>query len=205
MNKILILCTHNSIRSQLAEAIFRHFGNGRIDVKSAGSNPCDVNPNVYIVLKEAGISSDGLYSKNIVQFLNEKFDYVITVCDKMRQICPVLPGEYKKNHWPLEDPGEVKGVDEEVLLAFRNTRNILKALAIDFLNVPLENAELKCPFCGFIQKVEITNGRYPAFYNCSDCGKIISVPEGSCCIICSYSDKVCKEFYKQAVKEHKNE
>ena len=154
-NKLLILCTHNSIRSQLAEAIFRHFGNGRIDIKSAGSNPSGVNPNVFKVLDEFGINSEGLRSKNVTQFLNERFDYVITVCDKMKQICPVFPGEYKKIHWSLEDPGEVKGTDDEILLAFRNTRNILKALIVGFLNIPLEDAELKCPFCGFIQK-----GRY---------------------------------------------
>ena len=205
MKKILVLCTHNSVRSQLAEAIFRHFGNERIEVKSAGSNSCDVNPNVYKVLGEAGVSSDGLYSKDVSQFLNENFDYVITVCDMMKQVCPVFPGEHKKIHYSIEDPALVEGSGNEVLSAFKNTRNIIKALAIKFLNVPLDNAELKCPFCGFIQEIKIPESKCLTFHNCLNCKETISAPKDSCCVICSYSDKVCGEFYKQIVEKYKNE
>lgn len=199
--KILILCAHNSVRSQMAEAIFRHLDNG-IDVKSASSNPCGVNPYVYKVLDECGISSQGLYSKNVMDLIDEEFDYLITVCDTMRDACPVFPGEYKKIHWSISDPGLVKGSQEQILTAFRETRNIIKALALKFLNIALDKANLKCPFCGDIQGVEIPDDRCLAFLNCRRCGAIISAPSGNCCVICGYSDKVCKKFYKQVVEKY---
>jgi arsenate reductase len=202
VDKILILCTHNSVRSQLAEAIFRHLGDEKIEVKSAGSNPCGANPDVFKVLEENGINSEGLYSKNVLDFINERFNYVITVCDRMKQTCPVFIGEYKKAHWSIEDPGLVQGTEDEIFSAFRNTRNILKALIIDFLQVPLNKAKLKCPFCGFIQEVEIPDDKCLAFYNCVNCEEMISALKGNCCVICGYSDKVCKEFYNQVMEKY---
>jgi arsenate reductase len=190
------------VRSQLAEAIFRHFGNSKLEVKSAGSNPCGVNPNVYKVLDEVGIDSRGLYSKNAMDFINERFDYVITVCDVMRQNCPAFPGEQSRIHYSIEDPGLVQGTEEEILSAFRNTRNIIKVLTIGFLNIPLDKAKLKCPFCSFIQEIEIPEDKYLAFHSCPKCGEMIFTPGGSCCVICGYSDKVCRKFYEQVMSKY---
>ena len=188
----------------MAEAIFRHLGKDIIDVKSAGSNPSGVNPFVYKVIGEIGVSTEGLFSKNVTQFLDDnaagRFDYVITVCDRMKQVCPVFVGEYKKIHWSLQDPAEIKGTEEEILTAFRKTRNILKALIIDFLKVPLDKANIRCPFCGNIDRIGIVEEKCLVFYKCSHCGRIISTPEGSCCVICGYSDKVCGEFLKNTIE-----
>ncbi len=199
--KILILCAHNSVRSQLAEAIFRHLGKDRVDVKSAGISPCGVNSNVYRVLDEIGLDSRGLYSKSVSEFENDRFDYVITVCDSVYTNCPSFPGNYKELHFPIDDPGLIQGREEEILSAFRNTRDTIKTLGIRFLEASLDKANLKCPFCGFIQEVEIPQDKCLTFYECSYCQKRISSPSGSCCVICGYSDKVCREFYTQAIEK----
>lgn len=203
--KVLVLCTHNSARSQLAEAIFRHLGAEKIEVKSAGLNPCGVNPYVFRVLDEVGIDSSGLYSKNVMDFLNEEFDYVITVCDRASQVCPTFPGFYKKLHFSLKDPAEVQEREEEIIKSFRETRNIIKALAIRFLGISLEKGRLKCPHCGFIQEVDIPQGRCLISYKCSNCQKLILTPQGNCCVICGFSDKVCHNFYEQTIRNYYQE
>ena len=131
--RILILCTHNSVRSQIAEGLFWHLGGDRVEAKSAGSCPCGVNPYAIKVLAQEGIDASGQYSKNVSEFVKEKFDYVITVCDSAQKSCPVFIGEYKKLHWPLEDPGKVQGSEEEILRAFSQTRDKLKKLILEFL------------------------------------------------------------------------
>lgn len=199
--RILMLCSHNSVRSQLAEAVFRYLGKGKIEVKSAGINPCGVNPYVYKVLEEVGISSGGLYSKSVTEFINRKFDYVITVCDRADKSCPVFSGKYRKIHYPLSDPGEAQDQEIDALSAFRNTRNIIKALAIEFLGLELKKANLKCPFCGVIQEIDIPQDRRFAFYKCPHCQKRISPSKESCCVICGFSDKICPEFYKQTIEK----
>lgn len=102
--RILYLCTHNSARSQLAEAITRHLGGSMLDVVSAGTNPSEVHPLVLATLEEKKISSVGLYSKELQPYLEQDFDYVITVCDRAREQCPTLAGHPTSMHWSFADP-----------------------------------------------------------------------------------------------------
>ena len=109
----------------MAEGILRHIAGDRIDVYSAGTVITGVNPLAIQVMLEEEIDISNQYSKSISSFLNKNFDYIITVCDKARQICPVFPGKYEKLHWSIDDPGEVPGTDEDRLKAFRETRDLL--------------------------------------------------------------------------------
>ena len=139
--KVLILCTHNSVRSQIAEGLFRHLAQGRFEVKSAGIYPCMVNPYVKVVLGELGIDVSGQYSKSVLDFQNEKFDYVITVCDGAKMRCPLFLKEAKKIHWPTTDPAFAKGSEEKILKEFRITRDKLKILITGFLKEEGEGNE----------------------------------------------------------------
>jgi protein-tyrosine-phosphatase/N-acetylglutamate synthase-like GNAT family acetyltransferase len=119
--RVLFLCTHNSARSQLAEALLAHEGSGRFLARSAGTERTRVNPYAVRVLAERGIDWSGARSKVLTEFLGEPWDYVITVCDRARQACPIFPGATTTLHWGLADPSEVEGTDEERLAAFRRT------------------------------------------------------------------------------------
>jgi arsenate reductase len=196
--KVLLLCTYNSARSQLAEGILKHLGKDKFEVKSAGIYPTKINPLTIEVMEEIGIDVREQYSKSISQFKDEEFYYVISVCDKARQVCPNFFGNYIKIHWSIKDPVQ----DKNQKIAFRKTRNVLKALIIDFLKEELNYANLRCPFCKIIQKVEIPLNNCLTFYKCINCDKLISTPEGSCCLICGYSDKVCREFLEKTIKEY---
>jgi ArsR family transcriptional regulator, arsenate/arsenite/antimonite-responsive transcriptional repressor / arsenate reductase (thioredoxin) len=102
--RVLFLCTHNSARSQMAEAILRQQGGGIVDVASAGSDPRDVHPLVFRTLTELGVDGRGLRSKHLSLFADQSFDYVITLCDIVREVCPAFPGEPQHVHWSLPDP-----------------------------------------------------------------------------------------------------
>ena len=117
--RILVVCTGNSARSILAEALFRHLGGDRVDVHSAGTEPKGVNPLTLRVLEEAGVSTEGLRSKSVNDFLGQRFDYVITVCDDARDACPVFPGVAESMHWGYPDPAKAEGSEAERLAAFR--------------------------------------------------------------------------------------
>ena len=125
--KILILCTGNSCRSQMAEGFLKSF-DSKLEVYSAGTNPSDhVNPNAVLVMNEAGIDLSKNKTKNVDQFLNESFEFVITVCDNARETCPVFIGKVGKQiHIGFEDPAEAKGTEEEILAVFRKVRNEIK-------------------------------------------------------------------------------
>ena len=120
--RVLFVCTGNSARSQIAEALLRDFGGAEFTVSSAGTEPKGVNPFAVRVLGEIGIDWSGAQSKSVMDFVGRPFDYVITVCDRARQTCPVFPGEHNSLHWGLDDPAEVEGTDEQKLEAFRRTR-----------------------------------------------------------------------------------
>lgn len=120
--RVLFICTGNSARSQIAEALLRDFGGADFEVFSAGTEPKGVNPFAVRVLDEIGIDWSGAQSKSVNQFVGQQFDYVITVCDRARKSCPVFPGEHNSLHWGLDDPAEVQGTDEAKLEAFRRTR-----------------------------------------------------------------------------------
>ena len=117
--RVLFVCTGNSARSIMAEALLRHLGGGRFEVHSAGTEPRGVNPLTLRVLDEAGIDASGARSKSVDDYLGQTFDYVVTVCDEARQVCPVFPGVHESLHWGYEDPAEAEGTEEERLAVFR--------------------------------------------------------------------------------------
>ena len=121
--KILVLCTGNSCRSQMAEGFFREYGKGNVMVKSAGLDPSHVNPTAIEVMNEIGIDISMHSSTSLTEYLNEPFDYVITVCDNAAQKCPAFPRGGERLHWPFEDPHYAKGTKEEVLNFFRKVRD----------------------------------------------------------------------------------
>jgi arsenate reductase len=120
--RVLFVCTGNSARSQIAEALLKDFGASDFAVFSAGTEPKGVNPYTVRALGEIGIDWSGAQAKSVTEFVGQPFDYVITVCDRARQTCPVFPGQHNSLHWGLDDPAEVDGTDAEKLEAFRRTR-----------------------------------------------------------------------------------
>ena len=102
--RVLFVCTGNSARSLMAEALLRHLGGGAFEVHSAGTEPKGVNPLTLQVLAEAGIDASWARSKSVSEYLGQRFDYVVTVCDQARQVCPVFPGVHQSLHWGYEDP-----------------------------------------------------------------------------------------------------
>jgi arsenate reductase len=117
--RVLFVCTGNSARSLMAEALLRHHGGDRFEVHSAGTEPKGVNPLTRRILAEAGIDASFARSKSVTEFLGQRFDYVVTVCDQARQSCPVFPGVHESLHWGYEDPAEATGTEEERLAVFR--------------------------------------------------------------------------------------
>ena len=138
--RVLFVCTGNSARSQLAEALLERIGGSDFEVESAGTEPRGVNPFAIRVLAEAGIDWSAARSKSVDEFLDQPFDYVITVCDRARQSCPVFPGQHNSLHWGLEDPAEVEGTDAEVLAAFQQTYLELVQRIRPFVEVALRAA-----------------------------------------------------------------
>jgi arsenate reductase (thioredoxin) len=117
--RVLVVCTGNSARSLLAEALFRAKGGDAFEVHSAGTHPKGVNPLTLQVLHDAGIDASWARSKSVDEYLGQSFDYVITVCDQARDECPVFPGVHESLHWGYDDPAAVEGTEEERLAAFR--------------------------------------------------------------------------------------
>jgi len=117
--RVLFVCTGNSARSLMAEALVRHKGGTAFEVHSAGTEPRGINPLTLRVLAEAGIDAAWARSKSVTEYLGQQFDYVITVCDQARQTCPVFPGVHESLHWGYEDPAEATGTEEERLAVFR--------------------------------------------------------------------------------------
>lgn len=117
--RVLFLCTHNSARSLMAEAIARHRGGSALVARSAGSEPTSAHPSALRVLRELGIDTAGLRSKPLDQVAGDRFDHVITVCDVVREACPSWPGDPELVHWSVADPSQAAG-DEETEAAFRS-------------------------------------------------------------------------------------
>lgn len=138
--RVLFVCTHNSARSQLAEALLGRYGGADFEVHSAGTEATRVNPYAIRALAEAGIDWSGARSKVITEFLDQRFDYVITVCDRARETCPVFPGSTNTLHWGLDDPSEVDGTDEQKLAAFRRTQQEIARRLRPFVEVALRAA-----------------------------------------------------------------
>jgi arsenate reductase len=140
MKRVLILCTGNSCRSQMAEGWLRHFGGGALDVASAGTHPSFVHPLAIQVMNEAGIDISSHRSKSVEEFIGTPFDYIITVCDNAREECPYLPGSHVTIHIPFEDPATATGTLEQRLTVFRRVRDAIrdemKGLAESLAKVP---------------------------------------------------------------------
>jgi arsenate reductase len=132
--RILILCTGNSARSQMAEGLFRHEAGDRYEVFSAGTKPSLVRPEAIAVLAEIGIDISGHRSKSVDEFVAQPLDLVITVCDNAKESCPVFPGRTLRLHWPFEDPAHVEGTEEARLAAFRKVRDQIRQRILTFLD-----------------------------------------------------------------------
>lgn len=131
--RLLILCTGNSARSQMAEGLFRHEAGDAFEVYSAGTKPSVVRPEAIAVMREIGIDISGHRSKSVDEFIGERLDYVITVCDNAKESCPVFPGATIRLHWPFEDPAAVSGSEEERKAAFRKVRDQIHSRIMVFL------------------------------------------------------------------------
>ncbi|MGZ8796304.1 MAG: arsenate reductase ArsC [Thermoanaerobaculia bacterium] len=121
--RVLFLCTHNSARSQMAEGLLRKMAGDRYDVFSAGTEATRVHPLAIEAMRESGIDIGGQQSKTLEAFRDKNFDYVITVCDRANETCPIFPGPVERIHWGFEDPSQAKGTEAQRLLAFRKVRD----------------------------------------------------------------------------------
>ncbi len=108
VTRVLFLCTHNSARSQMAEGILRHFGGGRVTAFSAGSQPAEVHPDAVRAMAAIGIDISQQQSKHLDTFADQSFDYIITVCDRVREVCPIYPSDPEQIHWSFADPAAVE-------------------------------------------------------------------------------------------------
>ena len=131
--RVLVVCTGNSARSIIAEALIRQHGGADFDVQSAGTEPRGINPLTERVLDEARLDHSWARSKSVDEFINQDFDYVITVCDQARQVCPVFPGGGQTLHWGYDDPAEAMGSEEERLDAFRSTLTMMSSRIGQFI------------------------------------------------------------------------
>lgn len=121
--KVLFLCTGNSCRSQMAEGFLRHLAGNRFDVASAGTHPVGLNPGAVEVMREIGIDISPHWSKRVDEYLDTRFDYVIAVCDRAKETCPVLPAASSQLHWSFDDPAAAQGTAEERRAVFRRVRD----------------------------------------------------------------------------------
>ncbi|OJW79613.1 MAG: protein tyrosine phosphatase [Bacteroidetes bacterium 46-16] len=133
MKKVLVLCTGNSCRSQIAEGYIRHFAGNKAEVYSAGVETHGVNPKAIEVMAEDGIDISGHTSNNITEYYGIDFDFVITVCDNAKERCPFFPTKAQKFHENFPDPAKATGTDEEVMDAFRSVRQLVKDYAQNFV------------------------------------------------------------------------
>jgi arsenate reductase (thioredoxin) len=137
--RVLFVCTGNSARSQMAEALLRHIGGAWFDVASAGTEPKGVHPLTIATLDEVGIDHRTAHSKSVREFLDRDFDYVVTVCDRARETCPVFPGIHESLHWGFDDPAAVEGTDEERRAAFRRVMGEIQERLRPFVTVALRD------------------------------------------------------------------
>lgn len=124
--RVLILCTGNSARSQMAEGLLRQDAGDSFEVFSAGVKSSFVRPHAIEAMREVGIDISGQRSKSVEEFLDEEFDYVITVCDNANEHCPVFPGRAKRLHWSFEDPATAPGDEAAKLAVFRRVRDQIR-------------------------------------------------------------------------------
>ncbi|WP_119080892.1 arsenate reductase ArsC [Chitinophaga alhagiae] len=141
MKKILVLCTGNSCRSQIAEGFLRHFAGGVAGIYSAGVETHGVNPRAIATMAEAGIDISGHTSNHVTEYAGIDFDYVITVCDNAREQCPVFPSRAEKLHENFPDPAKATGTEEEIMQQFREVREIIREYCRHFVDTQLLKKE----------------------------------------------------------------
>jgi len=134
MKRVLFICTRNSARSQMAEGLINHDLAGKVQAFSAGIEPSFVHPLAIAVMKEVGIDISRHRSKSIDEFADEKFDFVITLCDQAAESCPIFFGGVQRIHMGLPNPAAVSGNPEEKMAAFRKVRDQIQEEIVDFLS-----------------------------------------------------------------------
>jgi arsenate reductase (thioredoxin) len=134
--RVLFVCTENSARSQMAEGFLRHRGGDNFEALSAGADPTKLNPLAVAAMKEIGIDISGHHAKDVAQFLGQSFHYVIRVCDKVKEKCPVLPGAIWYLDWSFEDPVRAGGTPAGRLVVFRRIRDEMESRIAGFIAAP---------------------------------------------------------------------
>jgi arsenate reductase (thioredoxin) len=134
MKNILVLCTGNSCRSQIAEGYLQYFAGEKAKVYSAGVETHGVNPRAIKIMAEDDIDISSHTSNNIEEYINIPFDYVITVCDNAKERCPYFPTDAQKFHYNFPDPAKATGTEEEILEEFRRVRDMIKIYSKNFIN-----------------------------------------------------------------------
>jgi arsenate reductase (thioredoxin) len=132
--RVLFLCTGNSCRSQMAEGWLRHLAGDRFEVASAGTRPAGLHPDAVLVMREAGVDIAEHRSKSVSEFLQQPFEFVITVCDSAKEACPYFPGKVQRLHWSFPDPAASSGTYEERLAVFRQVRDQIADRIRDFIS-----------------------------------------------------------------------
>ena len=131
--RVLFVCTENACRSQMAEGFLRHHAGDRFEAFSGGAQVGELNRTAVEVMKEAGIDISGHRSKDVAEFLGQNFHYVVRVCDKVRETCPVLPGAIWYLDWSLDDPASAQGSPTERKNVFRRLRDEIEGHVLDFI------------------------------------------------------------------------
>ncbi len=134
VKKVLVLCTGNSCRSQIAEGYLRHFGAGALEVYSAGIETHGVNPLAIKTMEEDAIDISGQTSNNVEEYRNIDFDFVVTVCDHARERCPFFPSNAIRFHQNFPDPAKATGSPEQVMSRFREVRKLIRDFSENFVN-----------------------------------------------------------------------
>ena len=137
--RVLILCTGNSCRSQMAEGLLRNLAGEGYEVFSAGTKPTQVNPRAIKAMLEIGIDISGHKSKSVNKFLQKEIDTVITVCDSARETCPVFPNSKENFHWSFEDPAEADGSDTQIMEVFRDVREQIRARLQEYIEKRIDD------------------------------------------------------------------
>lgn len=139
MKNILVLCTGNSCRSQIAHGYLEYYAGSNAKIYSAGIETHGVNPKAIQVMAEDQIDISAHTSNHVDEYLDIPFDYVITVCDNANEACPFFPGNVKRFHYNFPDPAKAKGTDEEVMDEFRKVRDLIKVYSADFIKTHLND------------------------------------------------------------------
>lgn len=138
MKNILVLCTGNSCRSQIAEGYLKHFAEGKANVYSAGIETHGVNPRAIAIMKEDGVDISNHTSNNVSEYNDVVFDYIITVCDNAKENCPYFPSQAERFHYNFEDPAKAKGNEEEIMSKFREVRGEIKEYSDNFIKTYIQ-------------------------------------------------------------------